>query len=55
MVPLILNIKVQAGILLLRAAPPAPVAAAGAQTLEDQVAELKQLSDQDVEELLGGI
>ncbi|HEY7215101.1 MAG TPA: amino acid adenylation domain-containing protein [Thermoanaerobaculia bacterium] len=39
----------------LRAAPPAPVAAAAAQTLEDQLAELERLSDQDVKELLGGI
>jgi acyl carrier protein len=39
----------------LRAAPPAPVAADAAQTLEDQLAELERLSDQDVKELLGGI
>jgi amino acid adenylation domain-containing protein len=45
----------EGGFLPLLTAPPAPVAAAGARALEDQLAELEQLSDQDVKELLGGI
>jgi len=40
--------------LPLRTAPPAPVGPAGARALEDQLAELEQLSDQEVKELLGG-